>query len=119
MQIEDYINRKDLHDRLDGDMELFIELTDIFLTDSDNLMQAIQTALDNGDAQQIQKSAHTLKGAVANFSAKEAYEKSLEIENNGRSGEIDTAKKNFEALQTIIAETKEALSLLTKEESLI
>ncbi len=73
MNIEDIINRKELSERLDGDFELFKELVEIFLTDSDKLIKNIEDAINDKDSEKIRKSAHTLKGAVSNFSAEKSY----------------------------------------------
>lgn len=118
MKIEDVINRKELSERLDGDLSLFNELADIFINDSVNLLNKIETCLKEGDSQGLGKAAHTIKGAVSNFSAKKAFETALALEKIGKNDEIKLAPAGFEELKKEIALVVEALKLLKNESSI-
>ncbi len=115
MKIEDIIDRSELNERLDGDFELFVELTDIFLNDSKKLIQRIDNAIKTKDPDNLRKSAHTLKGAVSNFSALAAYNTALEMENCGRAEDLDQAVKIFQTLLSDINDLKEAMLLIRGE----
>ncbi len=118
MKIEDVINRDDLRERLDGDMDLLKELVDIFIEDSAKLIQGIDDALGQKDADKIGKIAHTIKGAVSNFSASRAYDAALALEKIGKNGTLADAPAAFEELKKQIEITILAMKLLKNEKKL-
>lgn len=118
MGINDIINRDELRERLDNDMELFIELVEIFVNDSAKLLNNIDEAIKKEDSSSVGKTAHTLKGAVSNFSAIKAYESALELEKIGKNGEIDKAPVTFETLKKEVEILIQALEELKKEKEL-
>ncbi len=115
-QVNTIINRNDLKERLDGDVDLLHDLVEIFIDDSVNLINNIENAINAKDASAIGKTAHTLKGAVSNFSAQKAYEIALKIEKMGKAGEI-AVNEEFESLKKEIDLTKKALEFLTSEKT--
>ena len=118
MKIEDVINRDDLRERLDGDMDLYCELVDIFLEDSDVLLSAIEDAIKAKDSEKVGKNAHTIKGAVSNFSAQKAFEAALALEKIGKNDEFDKIPAAFERLKKEIETAKEAMKLLKEEDAI-
>jgi len=118
MKIEDVINRKELAERLDGDMELYRELAELFIEDSQKLMNNIMGAIKEKDADKLRKYAHTIKGSVSNFSAQAAYDAAFELENMGRNSEMDKAEQAFEALKDKIQQAREAMQMLMEEKEL-
>ncbi len=119
MKIEDIINRKELSERLDGDIALLNELSEIFISDSVNLMSKIEETIKAGDFQSLGKAAHTIKGAVSNFSAQRAYESALALEKIGKNNQMDLAAAAFDILKIEINNAREALKLLKKEKSIV
>lgn len=55
--------------RLEGDLELWNEIREIWLEDVDNLFSAVSTALESRTADGLRRAAHALKGASANVGA--------------------------------------------------
>ncbi len=118
MNIDDFINRKDLSERLDGDIELFKELAELFMEDSVSLMQKIQNSIESSDSNQLRKSAHTIKGSVSNFSAQKAYDAAFDLEKIGKNDELEKAGAAFEVLRNEIDNLRGAMKLLMNENSL-
>jgi two-component system, sensor histidine kinase and response regulator len=118
MKIEDYINRKALNDRLDGDFDLLKELAELFLSDSPKLLAAIKEGIQNKSGEKIGKSAHTIKGAVANFSADKAYNAALELEKLGKNNELDKIDDAYAQLSEEIDNMRAALKLLIEDKKL-
>lgn len=118
MKIEDYINRKALNDRLDGDFDLLKELAELFFSDSPKLLDAIKDGIRNKSGEKIGKSAHTIKGAVANFSAEKAYNAALELEKIGKNNELDKIDEAYALLSGEIDNMKAALKLLIEDKKL-
>lgn len=74
------LNFDELKNRLDDDFQLFIELSSMFLDNSETLLSKLLQAIQHGEPGAIEKSAHTIKGAVANFSAERAYDCAKNLE---------------------------------------
>ncbi len=118
MKAEDYINKKALSERLDGDFDLFKELAQLFLSDSPKLISAIEEAIKNRNSEKIGKSSHTIKGAVANFSAEKAFNAALELEKIGKNQELEKAEVAFNKLMAEVENMRKALQLIIDENSL-
>ncbi len=95
-------------DRVGGDLDLLIELAGMFMEDCPNIVSQIEGAVESGDADTLYRSAHTLKGAVGNFSAQATFDAAYELEMKGRNNELDGSKKALDSL-------KQQLSLLEPE----
>jgi len=104
------INIPELIDRLDNDFELFVELVELFVDDSSNLLAKIGTAISSRDHESLRKAAHTLKGAVANFSAPAAFEAASKLEQTGKNMELTGAEEQFlilkSEIESVLAEMK-------------
>ena len=82
------IDRVSLLDRVGGDEELLREITSIFLAEYPELLRSIQNGLAAGDAQRVERAAHSLKGSVANFGADSATQAAYRLETIGRKGSL-------------------------------
>lgn len=111
------LNIQELSERLDGDFELFIELSELFFEDSAALLGKIEDSIKNNDSEALRKSAHTLKGAVANFSAQKAYDAAYELETAGRDKSTENIDRKFELLKKEIADTVDAMKQLAEKKS--
>jgi len=98
MSTEYAINQVELADRLDHDFELFIELAELFFEDSQSLLQKVKCSIDENDPDSLRKSAHTLKGAVSNFSATSAYDAAYELEMAGKENRLSDAPGLYDKL---------------------
>jgi two-component system, sensor histidine kinase and response regulator len=111
------LNIPELEERLDGDFELFVELSDLFFEDSSALLIKIEDSIVRKDAEALRKSAHTLKGAVSNFSAQKAYDAAYELEVAGKDKTFDDSAEKFALLKNEIAEVVNAMKLLVAKGS--
>lgn len=107
------INRPELSERLDGDFDLFRELTGLFFDDSAALLGRIKNSIDSGDMEGLRKNAHTLKDAVSNFSAQGAYDAAFELETAGRNSITEGLAAKYASLEdeieAVIADMKSIL----------
>ena len=99
-----------LLDRVGGDTQLLAQLVDVFLRDCPHLMEEIRKALEEQDAQTLERAAHALKGSVGNFAAQAAFEAALQLERIGRSEELAGAALALENLEREIARLTPALA---------
>ncbi len=118
MKIEDIVNRTELRDRLDGDFELFMELADIFFKDSEKLLERISDAIKGGNPEQLKKAAHTLKGAVSNFSSIGAYKSAMALENMGKEGDFSRTDEEYQSLVKDIENLKTAMTAILEEKKI-
>lgn len=96
-------------DRFDGEGEFLAELVEIFINDIPAQFSEIQKAVDNRNGKDLEKSAHKLKGAIANFTEKAAFEAALKIEIMGRENRLDEAE---EAYNTLVKEVEYLVNAL-------
>jgi len=82
-----------------GDRALLDELLVIFAEDAPVRMDAIRKAIAGGDAQELMREAHTLKGALKVLGAAAAAGLALELETLGREGDMSRARNAGAALQ--------------------
>jgi two-component system, sensor histidine kinase and response regulator len=75
-------------DHADGDRELLDELLIIFAQDAPGQMDAIRRAIDRGDAPELMRGAHTLKGSLRVLGATTAASVAQDLEARGRVGDM-------------------------------
>ena len=108
------IDRRALLRRFAGDEVLLDEVVGVFLAERLQAMRAVREALDRGDGRALERSAHTLKGSIGNFTAGAAFEAALRLETLGRAGDLPGAEAAWPALQDEIERLSKALAALRK-----
>jgi len=101
--------------RVDGDTEMLASLVEVLLSELPLMVQAVQEAMGAGNAAQLERAAHRLKGSVSIFGALEATEAALELENIGRRGDLQQAAGVWAALEKQIEGLRPALQELRRE----
>jgi HPt (histidine-containing phosphotransfer) domain-containing protein len=99
-------------DRLGGDKELLEEVAQLFLQTSPDLLAEIRRAVAAGNAEALERSAHTLKGSVGNFGAEAAFDAALRLEKIGRSRELRGAEEALGVLEREMERVRPALKSL-------
>ncbi|HXV74005.1 MAG TPA: Hpt domain-containing protein, partial [Sphingomonadales bacterium] len=99
-----------------GDRKLLGELIELFLADCPALVRRIQEAINGQGAAELRQAAHALKGSVANFAAKGAFEAALELENMGRKGQTEGSAEACQRLEAELESLSAALKRLMKRE---
>ena len=95
-----------------GDKKLVSEVIDIFLTDSPILLKRLRKAVANADTEQVAAIAHTLKGSVGTFIAKEAFEAARELETTAREADLVRLEDDCHVLLQRVASLQQALAAL-------
>jgi PAS domain S-box-containing protein len=98
--------------RVDGDAELLKELAGLFLDECPQRMAEIHRAILERDASGLRKSAHALRGSVANFGAPAATEAAGRLEKGGHDQDWGDAEPAWAALKEAIGELTPALAKL-------
>jgi two-component system, sensor histidine kinase and response regulator len=109
------LNRPVALGRIGGDEELLREIARLFLSEYPALIQEIRSAIDSGDAHMLERSAHSLKGSVANFEACAAVAAAYRLEIIGRSKQLDQACAALAELESAFESLHPALVHLSEE----
>jgi PAS domain S-box-containing protein len=111
------INRAQVLERVNNDRKLLNEVVDMFLIDSEKVLQRIESAVQAGDGEMIVEATHALKGSVQNFSAQRAIDAIVKLEDLSRKGDIDGVRAAYVRLQDEMKQLKPALVQLKEEAS--
>ena len=103
--------------RVEGDRALMKEVAGVFLEDTPRLSKELSEAVEKRDHPKIERAAHTLKGAVANFGAKRARELAMDLETRGRKRDLELADCVLAELQKELAFVEAELSAIIMEEA--
>jgi CheY-like chemotaxis protein len=96
--------------RVDHDVQLLKILVESFLAECPKLLADVRSAINHSDARQLRVAAHTLKGAVSNFSTWEAFEAALRLESIAGSANLTPAADACTALEEALNRLLPALS---------
>ncbi len=95
----DIFDMEGLRARVEGDLELFDEMIELYLSSSPLLLTEIESAVASRDRDKINRAAHTLKGVLKNMCAATCAEAALELETIGKSGDLQQAPQSFNTLK--------------------
>lgn len=90
-------------ERVGGDEDLLREIGALFLQEYPPAISDLRTAVADRDSKLIERKAHSLKGSVLTFGSGVAYEATLELEMQGRSGDLSEVDSNFERAELSLA----------------
>ncbi len=103
-----------LLERVGDDADLAVELINLFLRDLPKLSTALDSALQQGDAGEVGRQAHTLKGAAANLSAEPVVDLARAMEASARSGDVATAQLRWGSLQAALQTLRQDMQAYTQ-----
>ncbi len=105
----DAFDENALMDRVDGDVEFLEETIAMLDEDSPALLEQIRTAAASGNAANLVKAAHALKGMLANFCAGPAETAARELETMGRREQLTDLNAALARVEDETARLTEAL----------
>jgi HPt (histidine-containing phosphotransfer) domain-containing protein len=94
---------------LEGDKELLGIIINVFNETYKKELDDIAAALECRDAHETMRSAHQIKGAIANFGVSEAFNTAQLIEDVSKAGDLETASRQFVVLKAHTEALVEAL----------
>ena len=104
---EKIIDLEDVLDRVQDDMELLLELFDIFEGDFEIKRKEFDQCLSDGNMEMVKNIAHSLKGAAGNISAKRIHGICYFIEKQASEEKKDGIAEKFLELDKEFAEYQE------------
>jgi HPt (histidine-containing phosphotransfer) domain-containing protein len=84
---------------IEADPELYRELAALFLQEFPRMDSELKAAVGRRDSKGIEFSAHEIKGALAQFGAKEAADAALVLELKGRNKDFSGLEENLGTLE--------------------
>jgi len=104
------IDRVSLLERVDGDQELLAEMIALFQEGAPHLLSTMREALQRGDMAALEMSAHSLKGAVGNLSAKATAAAALQLEKDAKNKNAESAKESLLEVERAVSRLLPALA---------
>ncbi len=95
---------------VNGDKDLLREVVRIFLEESPGMMAEIETAIDEKDADRLDRAAHAIKGSVGNFGARKAHDLARRLEMLGKGNRLHGAWHAYAELSKEIERLGKALA---------
>ena len=99
--------------RVGGREQILKKMVDIFIEELPNQIAALHRAIDQQSPEDLRQAAHALKGAIANFDAKTAYEAAFALEQMGKSNILSQASATCQKLEHELSAVQNALKELT------
>lgn len=88
--------------RVGGDLELLKEIAAIFVAEAPKMIAEITGAIASGDHELLERAAHSMKGAAANFGAQSVVSAALRLETMGRQHDVAGLDDALQALQSVL-----------------
>ncbi|HPM82895.1 MAG TPA: response regulator, partial [Candidatus Anammoximicrobium sp.] len=107
---EPVMDRNAALELLGGREELLGELTALFFEETDKLMPALRTAVQQQHIAEVRRLAHTIKGAATHFAAPATVAAALRLETLGRDGDLAGADEALARLEREVERLKHALA---------
>jgi len=110
------VDEADLLERLDGDIALVSELTEVFREDYPAQLRVARKAVANRDLAGLKAVGHSLKGSLANLAANEASGMAAGIEHLSSRNELIVAGEKLDQLELEMNRVHEALAALCQKQ---
>ncbi len=97
-------DKKELLNLMDGDEKLLNEVMEVFLGDVPQQIVAMKKAIEERDSEHVEHKGHNLKGASLNVAAPQLASIALNIENAGKTDDLDLASSLLIQLEQAFAD---------------
>jgi two-component system sensor histidine kinase/response regulator len=111
MESNELFDRAALLDRVEGDEELLAEMIQLYVEDAPRALEAMRSALQQGNLPDLERAAHSLKGSSANLAAMTAAEAAQRLEQDAKRGDKSAAGASLTALESVLGQLLPALAL--------
>lgn len=103
------LDKASILERLGGDEEIYAMMVDMYRQDVEANCASLAKAFASGDADQVRREAHTIKGLLATFSDDPGAAEALMVERQARDVGIDGLGASIDALQERLREVSAVL----------
>jgi HPt (histidine-containing phosphotransfer) domain-containing protein len=105
------IDREKAYRELDMPEDLFNELLDMFVEQTEPALKTLEAIVDNQNYEEIRKSAHLIHGSAGNLRIEviQSIAKAIEVGSTEKQ-DIDIIKSNIDKLRVAFEEVKKEVS---------
>ncbi|GAB6908644.1 putative Hpt domain protein [Desulfosarcina cetonica] len=96
------LNFSELAERIGLDESDYRELVELFVETGMADYSQLKTALDDGDNQQVARSAHTISGASGNLGLMQVHEVAKRVERAASEGHLDNLPADVATLKALL-----------------
>jgi len=107
--VAEILNRDELLDRVEGDLDLLKELVCLFSQEYPELVRKLNETIEKGEGARTRDLAHALKGSVSNFAIGPAFYAAKAMEDIGRGGDLSGAREAMVTLEQELKRLEQAL----------
>jgi len=107
--LETVVDRAKLLEQTGGDVDLLRQVVEVFLEEKASMLAAVRGAVERGDAAEIARAAHRVKGTCVTLAARLAGEAAAQLERVGRAGDLDHVRGLFEILEERVRQVEAEL----------
>ncbi|PKO33163.1 MAG: hypothetical protein CVU34_14090 [Betaproteobacteria bacterium HGW-Betaproteobacteria-7] len=104
------LNRQNILERLGGDEEIYTMMLDMYLQDLDANCASLSAAIASGQAIEIRREAHTIKGLLATFSDDRGAAAAYVVEQQAKAGDMNGLAAAAATLETRMREVAMVLA---------
>jgi len=99
----------DMLDRLGGDEEFLDDVLEVFIDECPKMLEGLRRGVTEGNAREIERAAHTMKGALLNISADPAAGIVVVLETMARDNDLEKSIEVFSALELAMGQLEHEL----------
>lgn len=92
-----------------GEPDVLAEVLELFLQDVPRRLTRLRASCDAGDAAELHKTAHSLKGSAGNIGAPAMFAICHQLDDQARAGDLSDAKRLIDALEAEFARVEVAI----------
>jgi HPt (histidine-containing phosphotransfer) domain-containing protein len=100
-----------------GEADVLGEILNLFLDEVPKKIHSLRSAVTAGDAMQVQRIAHSLKGSSGNIGARAMYDVCRQLDDRAKSGELARLQPLVEALGAEYRKVETAIGKLLGDDS--
>jgi len=109
-------DKQSMLNTFDHDWDLFKELVDIFSSDYPKMLDTMRACVQDGDAETLNRTAHSLKGMLRSFQAEAAADIAFDLEKKGKEKQLKGLGQIIDKLEKQIVEfEKQLLDLVSQK----
>ena len=97
-----------------GEPDVLTEVLQMFLQEFPPRVERMRNAWAAGNIEEMQRSAHSLKGSAGNIGAKRLYRVCAELDDMGRAGDLTKSAPLVDALATEYGKVESEINRLIK-----
>ncbi|NNE91927.1 MAG: response regulator [Verrucomicrobiales bacterium] len=92
------------------DPSLMAQLIGFFAEETGGYLERARKAIDESDSEELSRAAHSLKGTLGNYSARNAFRAAKKLNEEARNGKRDGVRELFASLSREVASLEDALN---------